>query len=268
MKRRHILLPLVAIATVSFLVTFNHVYAADGIYQSGGSVGFAPSTEVTPPFNPDDPNPEEPVRPIDPAGETPSAGTAGPLAIDFASSFSFGNRQIVNRDATYSAKAQALTQPDGQLATYVPNYVQVTDNRGTNAGWTLLVSQKGQMHTASKMVNQVLSGAEIALNQPIVAGVTRSISPTARVVTLDPDGAESVVMTASAGSGAGTWLTHWGNQNDVIAESQVVTGTENTEAVQVDPAITLTIPGTTPRDAVSYITTLNWTLVNVPTLVV
>lgn len=55
----------------------------------------------------------------------PNPGTAGPLSIDFASSFQFGNQKITSETMDYYAKLQEFTS---SLAG--PNYVQVTDKRG------------------------------------------------------------------------------------------------------------------------------------------
>jgi hypothetical protein len=233
-------------------------------YQSGGSVGFIPSTVVTPPLDPNQPLPEEPVQPIGPNGELPAVGTAGPLSLDFASNLSFGNHEIVNRDVVYSAKAQGLTQSDGSTTAYVPNYVQVTDNRGTNAGWALQVKQNGQFTATTKTTNSRLIGASIQLNQPTVIGVTNSVAPMTNEVSLDPEGNSTVIMSASVGSGSGTWLTRWGNQKSLVTEEQMTADALAKEAVMINPAVTLSVPGKTPRDAVKYSTTLVWTLTNVP----
>lgn len=273
MKRRQFLVSLVAIATISFLSQYAVISAASSAYQSNGSVGFMPSNEVTPPFNPNEPTPEEPVNPIGPEGEQPNPGTAGPLSLDFASSFFFGNRKITNQDVVYPAKAQALAKQDGTITSYVPNYVQVTDNRGTNAGWTLNVSQAGQLRSAKATTNDELKGAAITLKNPVAVGITRNMSPIANEVTLDPNSASSIVMSAVVGTGSGTCITRWGNQGDLTDEEQALVDTQSNsdlvekENVTVSPAVTLSIPGKAPRDAVQYTTTLNWTLTNILTTV-
>ncbi|WP_254558779.1 WxL domain-containing protein, partial [Salmonella enterica] len=76
-----------------------------------------------------------PVFPQNPDGSKPNPGGNGSLTIDFASSFDFGNHKISNKDQTYLAKAQKYF--DSEVLT--PNYVQVTDRRGTFAGWNLKV---------------------------------------------------------------------------------------------------------------------------------
>lgn len=268
MKPRQLLETLVVpVAIVSFIVPQSHIHATITNHQSDGSVTIIPSHEPTLPLNPNSPNPEEPVIPVGPDGKPPESGTSGPLSIDFASSLSFGYREIVNRDSVYSARSQVLFKQDGKVSSYVPNYVQVTDNRGSNAGWTLEVTQKGQLEASVKTVNESLVGAKITLNSPNVIGITDTRAPVAKNTELDPNGNSSVIMAADKNSGAGTWITRWGSQNDLLFEKQKVPNQIEMETVQVNPDVTLSIPGTTPRDAVLYTTTLNWTLSNVPMII-
>lgn len=63
-------------------------------------------------------------------------------------------------------------------------------------------------------------------------------------------------MSATAGSGWGTWLNYFGDvTEETIAEDEVV---------QKNKAITLDVPGSTPKDAVQYKTELTWTLSDTP----
>ena len=96
-------------------------------YDSNAVVNFVPNQDVTPPVDPINPDPENPVTPIDPTNPNgPNPGTAGPLSIDYASSLHFGENKISTKNEVYYAKAQAFTG-----GSEGPNYVQVTDNRGT-----------------------------------------------------------------------------------------------------------------------------------------
>lgn len=62
-------------------------------------------------------------------------------------------------------------------------------------------------------------------------------------------------MNAAAKTGAGTWIDRFGTNEEM---------TINGEAVQKNKAITLDIPGSTPKDAVKYNTKLTWTLADIP----
>ena len=103
-----------------------------GDYTSNGYVNFAEGDNTG--INPVDPlDPSVPVGPTNPDGTDPTPGTGGALSIDFASSLSFGTQKISSKDATYFAHAQWISKDkDGSAVDMTrPNYVQVTDTRGT-----------------------------------------------------------------------------------------------------------------------------------------
>ncbi|MDR0318106.1 MAG: WxL domain-containing protein, partial [Lactococcus lactis] len=129
------------VAICAILTVPNFFVEASEVYQTQGQIGFYAGTDVTPPVNPNIPDPNRPVFPQNPDGSLPNPGTQGPLSIDFASSLDFGINPISNKDEIYFAKAQSYTES----TTETPNYVQVTDNRGTLMGWTLSVTEKGQL---------------------------------------------------------------------------------------------------------------------------
>lgn len=228
-------------------------------YDSKGVVTFIPNDDITKPVDPSNPGEEvTPVDPIDPTNPV-NPGTAGPLSIDFASTFDFGKNKITTADQTYYARAQKILKSDGvggTIESYVPNYVQVTDNRGTNKGWTLKVKQNGQLSNATAQ-NTELTGAEITLgggvaNNKVTTAIKPKVEPT---VTLNPDGSEVLVMSAADGIGAGTWVDYFGTVKEI---------TEGANKTQITEAVTLTVPGTTFKDAVTYSTSLTWVLTDVP----
>lgn len=76
-----------------------------------------------------------------------------------------------------------------------PNYVQVTDNRGTEAGWSLKVKQEGQFKSTS---GKELTGAAITFKNGNVVTASDSGKPTGpATITLNSDGSQSDVMSAS-----------------------------------------------------------------------
>jgi len=236
-------------------------------YGSEGVVGFKSNDggDPTPPVDPTNPDPGEPVKPVDPIDPTdpgkPGTGTSGPLSLDFASSLNFGtNNKITANDVTYYANAQKIIGKDNKEK-YVPNYVQITDNRGKNAGWTLTVKQEGQLSyftNAEKTDKKELKGAEIKFSDPKVSGQTGTdaVAPTATAIKLDPYGAESVVMSAEEGKGAGLWVNLWGKTEEMTDDEG--------NKVQKNKAVTLTVPGSTLKDAKQYSTKLTWNLSDVP----
>ncbi|WP_239256615.1 WxL domain-containing protein [Listeria ilorinensis] len=227
--------------------------------QSNAIVEFVPDESGTDPVDPINPDPNNPVNPYDPSTDDhePEDGTAGPLSIDFASSLDFGKNKISSADQTYYAEAQYYwndAHNDKDTTNPRPNYIQVSDKRGTNAGWTLNVKQEGQLKNATAD-NGTLTGAEIKLTNGTAKSSGTATAPVTYDVTLDPSGASSKVMDAKDGVGAGTWVDAFGSISDVEVEG---------ETVKKNTAITLTIPGATPKDAAKYSTKLTWTLTDVP----
>ncbi|MEV2910433.1 WxL domain-containing protein [Paenibacillus larvae] len=216
------------------------VYAADagsvgGSYDSKANIEFIPSDEVTPPVDPD--NPDKPAEPVDPN----QPGTNGPLSIDFASTFKFGTQKITSKDATYYAEPQKFK--DGSEH---PNYVQVSDNRGTESGWTLQVKQNGQLKSEK---NHELTGAAITVKNAGINTGSSSAKPSQvqSSFTLTPNEAVQIVG-AKQGEGSGTYVYKFGAAADK----------------NMDKSVELFVPGSTTKYAEKYETTLTWTLSDVP----
>lgn len=238
------------------LITIKGIVSADSFesYSSKAGIQFVPNTDPTNPVDPE--NPDRPTHPIDPTDPNgPQPGTSGPLSIDFASSIDFGKNKISNKDETYYANPQHLIFDDGSEKD-VPNYIQITDNRGTNAGWTLKVRQESQLRNDFTK-NKELTGAEITLsesraisNQPGLGAV----APKVYNVVLVP-GSSANVMVASDGKGGGTWLDVFGKLDEKKVENK---------KVLKNSSISLFIPGSTPKDAVKYMSKLTWMLSEVP----
>lgn len=244
-------------------------------YTAQGGVNFIPNKGTTPPTDP-----WKPGKPVYPGPEVNPPGTTGPLSIDFASSLNFGTNLISGQTETYVARAQGIMEegtPEseaGKPSRYVPNYVQVTDNRGSNSGWTLKVKQNGQF-TNKETLNKVLTGSAVTFANPTVNSAMKGVTPPNAVkgFTLDAGideenpGAETLVMSAKNEAGAGTWLDYFGKELkevETIIEDAEAPAKPETIKETVNPAITLTVPGTTPKDAVKYTTSFTWTLSDVP----
>ncbi len=215
-----------------------------GEYLSNGVINYIPNTDPTDPVNPLDP--ENQVTPIDPTNPdgVPTPGTNGPLSIDFASSLVFGEQKITSKTETYYAESQKYTNSADE-ENEGPNFVQVSDNRGTETGWILKVKQNGQFKTASK---KNLTGAQITMSNGNIVSASDSAKPTGVTsFSLNPDGTESLVMSAESGQGAGTYLMDWGNSVESAKKS-----------------ISLEVPGSTTKYADSYTTTFTWVLTDAP----
>lgn len=247
-----------SLALLSVSVTVGAASASAVEYTSNGAVQFVPNTDPTNPVDPTNPDPEKPVEPIDPTDPNgkPDPGTNGPLSIDYASSLDFGLNKISNKDQTYYARSQKFKNLDDR-----PNYVQVSDNRGTNAGWTLKVKQDGQFTATTTTLNNSLTGAKVTLKSPLITSNSTATAPISNgTIVLNPDGSEIIVMAAADKTGAGTWNNSWGTVEEVTEKNE----TGGDVQVNVTKDVTLEVPGSTPKDAVKYQTKLVWSLTDIP----
>lgn len=224
------------------------VHAADNSVNTTGDVTFKEDTDPVDPLDPTDP--EKPVDPLDPLDPT-----NGPLSLDYASSFHFGEQKISAKDETYYAAFDKVKGSEDGQTVDKPNWVQVTDKRGTNAGWKLQVQQGLQLTTGKEANVKELKGAIISLANPNVKTTpdNKAAAPTANsTITLVPGtqsedgvvpGAAQDVMSAQKDQGMGTWVDGFGDET---------TGNQS---------ITLSVPGASEKvkDG-KYTTELTWLL--------
>lgn len=213
---------------------------------SKGQVSFVEDTDPTNPVDPIDPGKEEPgkpLNPIDPNEEIPP-GTSGPLSLDFASYFNFGEQKISTKDQSYTAKPQDFESEEG-VVEQKPNYVQVTDKRGLQKGWSLNIIQKEQFKGA--VTGEELKGAEITFNNAEIVTTSESAKPTTikNKIVLVP-GEQQNVVSANAEEGFGTWVYRFGNL-ETMADS-----------------VRLNIPGSVVKNIDEYNTELTWSLADTP----
>ncbi|MDK1718815.1 WxL domain-containing protein [Dellaglioa algida] len=217
-------------------------------YTEKGQVGFVDSVDPTDPTDPVDPtNPVDPVDPTDP--DNPGPGTAGPLSIDYISNLDFGlDHKISGNTETYYANPTVLKDKDGKEIKRA-NYLQVTDNRGTNIGWKLSVTQNKQFNNgtadlegaALKMSGQVFNSSNMDTTTTPTALNSGVITPTI--------GQDVQVVEAGKGQGMGTWTDSFGKYTDGSA-------TDTSKE-----AISLEVPGKAAKTAnATYKTDLTWTL--------
>ncbi|MGX7243468.1 WxL domain-containing protein [Enterococcus quebecensis] len=218
-------------------------------------------------FKADDQGDGSSTDPTDPEGGgiTPDPGegtsTKGPLRFDFVPNLSFGEQKISGGDKTYHplmVKATTIATGEKPAAPkYVPHYVQVTDNRGTNEGWNVTVSRT-DFKTPDE-TDEVL-GATLTLANGNIKGnldADASLVPTiptkdgkAEVITISDTA--SNVMTAAANKGMGSWVTSYGSE-------------AGTSATDVNTNITLAVPAKSKKYAKAYTSTITWTLASTPT---
>lgn len=178
-------------------------------------------------------DPDHPVGPIDPLDpdDNPSSnqptGNTGDLRIDYISNIDFGTQMISGKTETYQATAPA-------------NMVeaQISDLRGTGAGWNLQVNYDPAQSGFSS-ADQTLKGAELTLpvGQTKTVADSQSAAPATNEITVNDDAQN--IMSAVKDTGLGTWA-------DEMTTSQVK----------------LKVPSGNLAGA--YTATLVWTLTDAP----
>lgn len=238
MKKKIIFIPLL---TFSVINCSSIVFAQDGAsMKSIGSISYVTDTDPVSPIDPVNPDPVNPITPDDKQDhENP---TSGPLSIDYISNLRFGEQKTTGSNMTYYAQLDHITDSNG-VSTERPDFIQITDKRGSNAGWHLTVTQDEQFKNGT----EELKGASLTLDHATLATPNDGVAPTAsQAITLDP-GKASDVLNAEADQGTGTWLDRFGKDE---AEGKT--------------SISLVVPGNTKKLQGEYTTSLTWTLADSP----
>lgn len=103
--------------------------------------------------------PTAPIEPSEPGGET---GNVGSLTIDYVSPLEFDSHPLASGSVEYTTTTQN------------PN-VQVTDTRGTGAGWTLQVSTSPFIDQTDN--TKILKGAVVSLPSGTAVTNPGNVSP-------------------------------------------------------------------------------------------
>lgn len=214
--------------------------AKDGAeMNSKGTITYVRDESPTNPVDPTDPNTDKPVTPTDP--HDPS--TNGPLSIDYVSNLYFGEQKTTGSEMTYHADLDHMKDSTGKDIDR-PNFVQVTDKRGSNAGWSLTVTQDSQF----KNGDNELAGATLKLANATLSTANDGTAPSAAPTTIELSVGTAVpVMAAKANEGTGTWLDRFGKDEE-----------------EGKTSISLTVPGDTKKVQGEYTTSLTWTLTDTP----
>ncbi|MGX7150144.1 WxL domain-containing protein [Enterococcus ureasiticus] len=219
-------------------------------------------------------DPENPSEEL-PLQEGTYGKTSGPLRIDFVPNLGFNSNKISAKDISYSADALLFK---GQIAPR-GSFIQVSDYRGNANGWTLQVRQETQFKNQNKE-NSQLNGAVISLDKSWIntsngMGQTPDISK--EVIHLNNIGETYTLAEAKKGTGTGTWSIIFGaspdnqvGQNSTLNprldnEGKPVTNPSlDNQAVYMNDAVSLTIPGSTKKDPGTYSTVLTWIISELP----
>lgn len=233
MIKRELILGVLLGSMVPTGFTVTQALASETVnYQSHATIEFVKNTDGTPPVDPT--NPTDPLKPLKPV----NPGTEGPLSIDYASNLQFSQQQISGKDSVYYAQLDQLVDKNGKVGEY-PNYVQVTDNRGSNAGWKLTVAQTNPFMNGKNK----LDGTIITLMNGTTNGSSNMSQPTASQAAINPDGKAVTVMTAKVDKGMGTWTDRFGKDNTAAKKS-----------------VSLLVPAESNKVAGAYKSELTWTL--------
>lgn len=152
-----------------------------------------------------------------------TAPTEGALTLLNVADFDFGSNPISAKDEVYKNKTETTTT--------------VQDIRGTEAGWTVQVAEKGQLKAGEKE----LESAQITLKTPTISEKSTGSADVKKEVILNTDGSSATILDAESGLGNGVTIESFGKE-----------------------AAVLEVPGETVKVAKQYETTLTWTLLDQP----
>lgn len=214
-------------------------------------------------------DPENPTIPIKP--ENPIPPNSNPLRLDYVPSLNFATQKSDGRDQMYAANAMMFedeTTPRAQ-------FIQVTDRRGTNAGWTVSVRQEKQFATDEKVE---LDGAMLSFDYSWANGSDESRTPIVKKDIIEMKiGETQEIANAKKGTGDGTWFISFGASQHNLAgvantleprrdsNNQVTIDTRYNKPLFFNSAVQLSVPGRTKKViGKPYKTELTWILSELP----
>ena len=202
---------------------------------------------------------------VDPGGEgeidVPEPGEGGdggivnpgqktPLRISLLTAFNFGEIKMSGNTKEYKALLPTVTFKDPLKAPEErPNFVQITDNRGTNAGWRLQAKISNQFTNKTS----VLTGSTITLDngwtQPQANDLLSYAPVVSKPVVLSED-ASKLIVKADEDKGMGTWNILYGSLDGTKGDAK--------------ESVTLEIPGKVKKSEGAYKAKVEWTLTDTP----
>ena len=230
-------LTIAGILTVTSLVLGGQVAHAASNYTTSGTVTIeAGEGQVTPPVDGGgDKTPS--VDPDKPGTTQPGTGDKGTLTLDTVPNLVFGKQRVSSEAKTYPALNSTIAQEAGAGAAknWAP-YVQVTDVRGTGAGYKLTATM-----SEFKAGANVLAGAQIKFANGTVSNekANDAVAPTITDGVLEAGTDAVPLLTAAKGQGMSTYTGRFTDAN-----------------------VTLSVPGASKVGA--YTATITWTLVEAP----
>ena len=179
-------------------------------------------------------------------------GQKTPLRISLLTAFNFGKIKMSGNTKEYHAELPQVTLATKEKQER-PNFVQVTDNRGTNAGWHLTAKISEQF----KNEESVLTGSTITLDNgwaiPQATDLKEYMPSVSKPVVLTEEDSE-LIANGPVDKGMGTWNVLYGSMD----EAEKATKGDARESV------TLEIPGKVKKQEGNYKATVEWTLADTP----
>lgn len=215
------------------LATLAQAEEANTAKTENNHVIFEVNTDKKPIIDPVDPSNPNPPSPIDPTDkDNNGTGNTGALTIDYAPNIDFGTKKLASGDQKYTAKNE---NP----------FVQVTDLRGTGAGWKLTanISKFANADGSKELKGAVLSfkNGEVKTRPNNVSG-----APVASDVSFDTQETYSILI-AEKDNGKGSWVDVFSGEKD---------DNSNVELLVLEGSADV---------GVNYTATINWSLVDTPT---
>ncbi|MBP2097417.1 WxL domain-containing protein [Enterococcus rivorum] len=266
MKKNHWILSLVLLTT-GLMGVSSSVYAET---KEAGEMGISFQGLIDPNYGIVDP--ENPKSDLKLDGEY--GHSTGPLRIDFVPSLSFSRNKIATDEVSYASDALVFKE----MLACRGQFIQVSDYREKQTGWSLQVRQETQF-TNQKKADSQLDGAVLSFDNSWVNtrnGTSQPPDVSKEVIRLSNIGETYTLAKADKGTGGGTWSVSFGASMDYEDATStvkprldeqgkaIIDATNNNQAVFMNQAVRLTIPSGTKKEAGTYKTVLTWIISELP----
>ncbi len=134
-------------------------------YRSNGLVEFIPNVDPTEPVDPENPDPERQSNQL--IRQTQKV----PILVPKDRCLLIMLQVLTLGKIVFRIKTKYILQEHSNIrkSKRNTNFVQISDIRGTNSGWSLTVTQKEQFKATKATLNSQLTGAQISLaNRPLI----------------------------------------------------------------------------------------------------
>lgn len=227
-------------------------------FKTGGD------TDPTPVDPTDNEVPPKPIKPLEPGK---GGGTKGLLRFDRVPNLAFESVAVSNKTVVVNVLeeeyelVEAPANPDEQKFYAAPT-VEISDLRGTNAGWHAQVAID-EKFVSTKNADDTVIGT-VVFNTSHVAGYTgqeASLTPNLTNGLILSEGARTFI-NSTEGKGAFQWGVSFYTEDQA---NQGKPSANHTGTPRADSAITLSVPaGQKVEIGETYTSNLTWTLLTTP----